>query len=279
MAEYTVRASTTGREPLELTVPRAQETAAILAERVRYRDAQLRRSFVRRGKSTKPTPLMQMLRGGRGGEVRLKFYLSCLWIAVAPPHEVTYPARTWATLLGLPDPTVKGARRINDAAAWLEEAGYIRLQSGRGVPSTVRLLSETGNGRPYTLPGVKIQALAARKEPITRHIYDKVPHLLWTNGWMPALSGPALACLLVLLTLPRTAEGESAARGVWFTTSLLEDRYDMSDDTRQRGMRSLAQLGLIEKKSKVLARTSADFQRARSEYRLLLPRLAEPPLG
>jgi hypothetical protein len=37
------------------------------------------------------------------------------------PHDLAYPARAWATLLGLPDPAGRGARRINEAILWLEQ--------------------------------------------------------------------------------------------------------------------------------------------------------------
>ncbi|HVF74574.1 MAG TPA: hypothetical protein VM938_05955, partial [Acidimicrobiales bacterium] len=69
-----------------------------------------------------------MLRGGRGGAVRLKLYLSFLWFAAAPPHDVTYPARAWASLLGLEDPEARGARRIIDAITWLDAHDFVVVE-------------------------------------------------------------------------------------------------------------------------------------------------------
>jgi len=54
------------------------------------------------------------------GTVRVKLELTFLWFA-ANPHDLAYPARAWATLLGLPDPAGRGARRINEAILWLEQ--------------------------------------------------------------------------------------------------------------------------------------------------------------
>lgn len=222
---------------------------------------------------------MHMLRGGRGGEVRAKLFISLLWVAVAPPHAVTYPARTWAALLGLADPAGLGARRINDALAWLADEEFVKVEGSRGIPAVVTVLDESGNGRSYSVPGAKISQLTASGRGWNRHVYDKVPVELWTNGWLAAMSGPALGCFLVLLSTPGARESDDDQRASWFTRSLLSDRYDMSDDTRQRGMRDLRELGLVEVRQRVLARTSVDFQRSRNTYRLRLDRLRQPLLA
>lgn len=266
------------REPLEVVVPRAVAAAEVLSQRVKGRDAQLRRSFVRRGQTEKPTPMMSMLRGGRGGEVRLKVYLSLLWIGVAPPHTVTYPARTWATLLGLADPPGRGARRVNEAMTWLERAGFVGVSGERGVPSTVMLKDESGSGATYTLPGPTIKRLQDADKPWNRHAYERVPVELWTNGWMAAMPGAALACFLVLRSVPPPRSG-APDTGSWFSPALLRDRYDMSDDTRQRGMRYLQDVGLVTLRKDALARTSADFQRTRNAYSLQSYVLATRPDG
>ncbi len=64
-------------------------------------------------------PVLARLRGGRGGEVKLKTLLSALWIGVAEPHDMTLPGRVWAQLIGLPDPGGRGAQRINSAVRQL----------------------------------------------------------------------------------------------------------------------------------------------------------------
>ena len=49
--------------------------------------------------------------------MQLKFYLAVLWQAGGGDerHSATWPARTWAALLDLPDPEHRGDRRIRDA--------------------------------------------------------------------------------------------------------------------------------------------------------------------
>ncbi|WP_157545165.1 hypothetical protein [Nocardioides halotolerans] len=222
--------------------------------------------------------MMTMLRGGRGGEVRLKLYLSLLWIAVAPPHNVSYPARTWAALVGLADPPGRGARRINDALRWLSENDFVEVQGEKGVPPIVTVRSESGDGSRYSLPGSTIKRLQLEGKPWNRHAYEKVPGQLWTNGWMAALDGPALACLLVLRSVPPAVDAVFDV-GAWFSPALLRERYDMSDDTRKRGMRRLNELGIIKTESRVLGRTSADFQRSRTEYHLQAGVLAQSPFS
>jgi len=74
-----------------------------------------RRSQTEVGQS--PTPLAQMLRGGHGGEVRLKLYLTVTLLATDRPFDITRQIanRTWAEMLALAEPETKGARRITDA--------------------------------------------------------------------------------------------------------------------------------------------------------------------
>lgn len=61
------------------------------------RRLQLRINFVE-ATSDQPQPLARLLRGGRGGAVRLKLYMAMLWMAAKEPHDVTFPDRAWAEL-------------------------------------------------------------------------------------------------------------------------------------------------------------------------------------
>lgn len=101
-----------------------------------------------------------MLRGGgRGGQVRLKLYLSYLWVQRDDQaRELSIRNGAWATLFDLKDPQTAGARRIGDAQAWLEENNFISL-ARTGRQNLVTVLSETGNGAPWIAPGA-----AAKKE-------------------------------------------------------------------------------------------------------------------
>src|SRR5580698_2726011 len=70
----------------------------------RSRGVQLARSFVRRENTPEAVPpLALLLRGGQGGEVRLKLYLTMLLLAVQPPFDIrdSFPAGSWAAALGL----------------------------------------------------------------------------------------------------------------------------------------------------------------------------------
>src|SRR4051812_10374162 len=96
--------------------PIALTAAANVATRNHKRALPLRRAFAERtDNTTPPPPPARLLRGGRGGSVRLRLSLASLWLGAAPPHELTYPARAWAELLDLDDPETAGARRVADA--------------------------------------------------------------------------------------------------------------------------------------------------------------------
>jgi hypothetical protein len=140
-------------------------------------------------------PLARMLRGGRGGEVRVKLYLCLTLIAAAPPYDLRLiPARSWARMLALPDPEKAGARRISDALNWLEKAKLVSLTRQAGAPPVIKLLSPLGTGHKYTRPTVR---------------WVTVPLGLWRQQWITRLSGSGLALLLVLLELQG---GKSSAR-------------------------------------------------------------------
>src|SRR3954465_11733533 len=194
-------------------------TAMRLAEqfgrRIRERDAQLRVAFVeqRDPRGQEPMLATMMRRGGRGGGLRLKLYLSVLWVAVGAEHEVRYPARVWAELIGLPDPGGNGARRISATFRALEELNLLQRSHQGGRETIYRLLDERGTGSSYAIPGARITALRAAGEAWESHRYIKIPFGLWTNGWITQLSGSAVAMLLVLLT----QAGGNYERELWFS--------------------------------------------------------------
>ena len=96
-----------------------------------------------------------MLRGGRGGQVRLKLFLSYLWMQTDEQGvALAYPAQVWAQLLGLDRPDDAGARRIHEAQAWLERHRFITIQAQPGHANRVTVLNETGGGQRYFAPGV-----------------------------------------------------------------------------------------------------------------------------
>lgn len=229
--------------------PGARELARLAAEsvneRVNGRAAQVRRTFVV-AEEGRTSPAAVMLRGGRGGEVRLKLYLSLLWFAASPPHDATYPARAWASLLGLNDPAGNGARRINEAFSWLSTHNFVSLQHRPGQPSRVVLRNEAGTGAAYDVPGAVMRAIH-EDHPMGRELrqanrYIQVPATFWTNGWITELSGAAVVMLLVVMAESRTGQ---EGRGVWFSQRVAAERYSLSAQTRSKGLSELTRFGVL----------------------------------
>jgi hypothetical protein len=213
------------------------ELARTARHRVRDRTAQVRRRFIRRDQpeDEKP-PLARMLVGGRGGEAKLKMYLTLLWLGAGSSHEVTIPPQKYARLLGFDDPYRKGARRVRDSIDWLEHNNFVSVQRRPGRDHVLTLLREDGLGAAYEVPG---KAGKVHKDPINH--YFKIGPGFWSSGWAAYLSAPATAMLLVLLDESRNAR----AYDLWISPSQLEERYGFSDDTRWRGVTELQKAGLV----------------------------------
>lgn len=246
------------------------ETAKRAASRAR-KVAQLRLRFIaREDPSAPPPPLAQMLRGGRGGDVRLKLFLTFLWFQTDGTHAVPleYPAQLWAQLLGLEDPPGHGARRINQAQRWLEKHDFIQIQAQPGHANRIIVLEESGDGAsPYAPPGRLTNRLRDDPEQQRRHLYAQLPAELWTHGYMALLKGAALACYLILLD--QHGPGKVAAeRPVWISPKLFKDRYGLSDDTRAKGMRELRAHGLVTITRKRVNPHDFDLERIRNTYTL-----------
>jgi hypothetical protein len=196
----------------------------------RSRGVQLARSFVRRENTPEAVPpLALLLRGGQGGEVRLKLYLTMLLLAVQPPFDIrdSFPARSWAAALGLDDPARKGARRIGDAISWLAEHKFIVTERRRGTPGSVRLLSQDLSGDPYERPAPGVG-------------YVSLPLGIWDKGWIVRLSGTALVMLIVLLDM----QG-GRTQPQWISPPQARRRYDLSADTWTKGLKELRALDLV----------------------------------
>lgn len=251
-----------GLAEVDLTAARA--TAERINERVGRARVQVRSGFIESRTPTTPPPMTQLLRGGRGGEVKVKLLLSMLWSAPSAPYDVTFPARTWATLLGLPDPDTKGAARVNDAIRTLTKLKYVRTVQRAGQPSRVFLLNELGTGDPYSHPGEIWLAVKDADSRARRKVprYMQLPVDLWTKGWMAALSGTALAMLLVLLD---SARGREPAR-LWFSQSVAKDRYALTEPTRKRGLDELEEYGLITVEREQVVRDEVSTRRYRNTY-------------
>ncbi len=223
---------------LEQAVRKSKRTSGI----------QLAPGFVRNDRrDSQPPPLAQIIRGGRGGEVRLKLYLTLILIAARAPHDIeNIPARAWAEMLDLDDPAGLGARRISDALHWLDKHDFIQLTSRRGSPPTVRLRSMLGDGMQFDRG---------------RGVYIGVPVGLWKHHWITRLSGTGLALLLVLLDL----QGGRKPSHPPSLPGPLRRRYGLSDDTWTKASRELKELGLLQTKKQPHGR-DFDFRRMRNTY-------------
>lgn len=244
-------------EPTEVALRRLK----ILVERSkRQKHLALPEAFLRRRDGqAPPPPLAQMVRGGRGGEVRLKLYLTMALLAVSPPYDIktAIPARSWAETLDLSDPDHLGARRVSDAIRWLTDHRFIISERVRGAPGPVRLLSQAGTGDQYVRP-------SGAKER-----YVRIPLGLWRNGWIVVLSGAALAILIILLDMQ---SGRSTAQ--WLSPRVARGRYDLSPETWTKGVRELAEHGIVKVKRRPQG-AIFDYKRMRNAYWVLEGRLEE----
>jgi hypothetical protein len=221
---------------------------------------QLPPSFVKDRENFDP-PLAKLIRGGHGGEVRLKLYLTMGLLAGQAPHKIRpISGRTWATALGLPDPDVKGARRVADALNWLadntkeDRNPLVKLERVPGEPPTVQLLSATGSGKVWSRP----------TQP-----WVTLPLSYWTEGWIWKLTGSATALLLILLD----QQGWQHGRPATFTG---QDRQlrGLSDDTWARATAELKTHGLVEV-GKATNGENLDWRRARNSYIVLRDHLQD----
>lgn len=210
--------------------------------------------------------------GGRGGALRVKLYISLLWVAAKEPYSSARPARSWADLIGLDDPSGNGARRIRSTFLELAERNYVRVERRKpGEPTEVFLLDESGNGSRYTVPGSQFaQSDEDFATPKTRHEYFRIPEGFWTRGVIADLTGPGLAMFLILLS-----ESRGAPRPVWFAPAQSRNRYGLSDGTRKSGLKELSELGLVKVRRQGLAPGSARLSamRSRNVYTLQYDRL------
>jgi len=210
--------------------------------------AAVRYRFIARQDGSDPSPPMaRILRGGggRGGATRLKVYLSLLWLARNRALErpvFSYPARQLAALVGLPHPDGAGTRRVQEALRWLEKEGFAALDRRPGDVTHVHLLDDAGGGGPYRPAGALVTQAAKRsRSEREQHFYVQLDARFWTEGWVAELSGAAIAMYLACLYEQRGRGGE-----IWVSPRMGRERYDLSDETRNKGLRELADQGLLD---------------------------------
>lgn len=239
------------------------ESVAVLDRLVersrRVSGLQLPATFVR-GSSDGKYMLADLIRGGRGGEVRLKLYLSTVLLAGGRHEHEVYgrntvvdvSGATWARALAIPDPVGAGARRIADAQDQLASRGLIAVDRRPGQAPRITLLHTSGSGQPWVEPGTP---------------YVTIPLGMWTNRWIWRLSGKELAVLMALLDLCGGG-GLDGTGGPQALSGTQRDHYGMSEDTWRIASKALERYGLIET-DVALVRADLESPRRRKRYRLV----------
>jgi len=229
-------------------LPSQREAAAAARGQAGAGSAAVRYRFIARQEPSDASPPMaRILRGGggRGGTARLKVYLSLLWLArnrVLDRPVFSYPAQQLAALVGLPEPGDAGARRVQAALRWLSREGFVALDRRPGDVTHVHLLDDAGSGKPYQPAGALVTRASKRSQSEReQHFYVQLDAAFWTEGWVAELSGAAVAMMLACLYEQRGRDGGE----IWISPRMGRERYDLSDETRSKGLRELTDQGLL----------------------------------
>lgn len=180
-----------------------------------------------------------VLPGGRpplatlaANEVALKVYLTLVLMTKKPPNELYRPrmvaelAETLAyDLLTPPDySSGPGTRRVRRALARLHALGLIKLATNRGQYD------------------VTVTHMPNAEDPP----FISVPIELWSQGWILLMRSPALSVYLYL-RLAGARKGRPVA-----IDPMDRDRTDLSADTFTRGLKQLAELGILDQRPAVI---------------------------
>lgn len=230
-------------ELLEKAVRRSQRRSSVRLPQRFARD--------RSSKSPMP-PLAELMQGG--GEVRLKVLPTTLMAATTPPHSTKVSSKDLAAMLSLSEPENAGARRVNKAFNDLVAAGLVRRDRQPGYVPNSTVLDPAGSGKEWD-----DRKLA---KP-----YITLPPDLWRRGWFIALSGRALALLIILRELTSGRPRDTA-----WVDGIRKRQYGLSDDTWTKGTKELREAGVLHIREEVYP--SYGEPRRRNVYTLHLDRLS-----
>lgn len=209
------------------------ETRAFLLERSLREAAPVPKMFVQNPDKSLPVRRAPLSVFVQNGDLRgLKAFLFLHAIISSGDGDngwsSTLPLSVWARVF---DTTKTAEARSASTAATkiltrlVERRLIKRDRVGRSRKVTVTLLRPDGSGAPYTRPSVG-----------NNDLYFNLSNAYWTDGWNHKLDLPATAMLLVAL---------HERAGFQLVTERVPDWYGWSADTAERGLGTLANLGLI----------------------------------
>jgi len=250
---------------LEISTEATWTIDRLIQRSARITGARLPASFARGDGG--PSTLARLLRGGRGGAVRIKLYLSKVLLAGSmhnhPVHGrntiFNVSGATWARALALPDPPKAGARRVADAQNQLASMGLIELQRQPSQPPITKLLHPTGSGAAWVEPGTP---------------YIRIPLEVWSNRWIWHLSAKELAVYVAILDLC-AGNGVDGTGGPQALSGTHLRRYGISEDTWRIASASLEMMSLIHTDIAVVGADLATSRR-RKRYQLIPGALDSP---
>lgn len=188
-------------------------------------------SFVKSANPEEPPALARLLGAGRGGEIRLKLFLTfALRATRGRPVLAARRSPGLARMLALPPDT--GPRRVADAMRWLKTNHFVEVQPQVGQPGEITLLD--GEDPPSDLSG----------RDRNGH-YVSVPIELWTSGHILDMKAREVAVLIALLDVTSNAAQEGSLTGYRKT------QYGISDDTWTRALKGLRERNLIAYRTEI----------------------------
>ena len=269
---------------------RTQADAALREYQRLYRGrlgiAQIHKSFANL-KDAKLTgdgpPLSRLLRGrgGRGGERRLKTYLTLVWLAerhVAQGKtrwEVDAPREVVAQVMGVYDDDtldsesdrrrdIRVRDRMDRSVTWLHDHELIHRHK---YSSRITLLDDRGTGEPYFQPGSRELPKPFPKE----YLWFKIPATFWTTGLIGKMAADELAAYLVLLSDLDSGSFEyrRAPDPKWQFLSSTEwaNYIALAREMRYSGFSKLEERGLVDVRARQV-NPHSNPEHTRNEYYL-----------
>jgi hypothetical protein len=231
------------------------QTRAALLDRAKRTAAPLRRVFVQLPQTSESRPGL-LAPFVTAGDLRgLRAYLIIVAASSGQNEQgwtTELDSLVWARLFDAHTAAEDAASRT---AAWrtmgrLQEKGLITRTRTKGSRKiAVTLLREDGSKLPYTRPGVT-----------DNDAYLQLPIAFWIKGYDEKVGMPGLAMLLAI-----------CSERTWtaFPAEWMPKWYGWSADTTLRGLKTLLDLGLIERRSRYKkAELTAPGSTMFYEYRL-----------